>query len=94
MLLLRSLERFLSPYSKICMRASFELLTYPYGRNRSKTPMRRSLRGTAKEGQSNKKCSVSSMPSFGGHNGFMVSLKLCLNLVMYSKKELSRGLDY
>ena len=80
MLLLRSLGRFLSPYSKTCMRASLELLTYPYGRNRAKTPVRRSLRGTAKEGQSNKKCSVSSMPSFDGHNGFIVSLKLCLNL--------------
>ena len=76
MLLLRSLGRFLSPFSKICMRASFELLTYPYGRNIAKTPVRRSLRGTSKEGQSIKKCSVSSMPSFDGHNGFMVSLKL------------------
>ena len=36
------------------MRASLELLTYPYGRNRAKTPVR-SLRGIAKEGQSNKK---------------------------------------
>ena len=32
------------------------------------------------EGQSNKKCSVSSMPSFVGHIGFTVSLKLWLNL--------------
>ena len=80
MLLFRSLGRFLSPYSKICSRASFELLTYPYGRNRAKTPVRGSRRGTVKEGQSNKKCSVSSIPSFEGHNGFMVSLKLCLNL--------------
>ena len=127
MLLLRSLGRFLSPYSKTCMRASLELLTYPYGRNRAdtpvqsaeygtfrrdlrcarrnffcsllsilnsllrisgvqvpysahETPVRRPLRGTAKEGQSNKKCSVSLMPSFDGHNGFIVSLKLCLNL--------------
>ena len=79
MLLLRSLRRFLSPYSKTSTRASLELLTYPYGRNRAKTPVRRSPRGTAKEGQSNKKCSVSSMPSFVGHNGFIVSLKLCLN---------------
>ena len=80
MLLLRSLRRFLSPYSKTCTRASLELLTYPYGPNRAKTPVRRSLHGTAKEGQSNKKCSVSSMPSFDGHNGFIVYLKLCLNL--------------
>ena len=49
MLLLRSLGRFLSPYSKTCIRASFELLIYPYGRNRAKTPVRRSVRGTAKE---------------------------------------------
>ena len=55
MLSLRSLGKFLSPYSKTCMRASLELLTYPCGRNRAKTPVRRSLRGTAKEGQSNKK---------------------------------------
>ena len=32
------------------------------------------------QGQGNKKCSVSSIPSFVGHIGFMVSLKLCLNL--------------
>ena len=56
------------------------MLTYPYGRNRAKTPVTRSLRGTVKEGQCNKKCYVTSMPSFEGHNGFMVSLKLCLNL--------------
>ena len=33
------------------MRASFKLLIYPYGRNRAKTPVRKSFRGTAKEGQ-------------------------------------------
>ena len=49
MFLLRSLGRFLSPYSKICGRASFEFLTYPYGRNRAKALVRRSLRGTVKE---------------------------------------------
>ena len=83
MLLLRSSGRLLSPYSKTCMRASLELLTYPYGRNRAKTPVRRSLRGTAKEGQSNKKCSVSSMPSFEGRNGYMVSLKICCNFLKF-----------
>ena len=62
MLLLRSLGRFLLPYNKTCMRTSFELLIYPCGRNRAKTPARTSLRGTAKEGQSNKKCFVFSMP--------------------------------
>ena len=66
---------------KLCVKASFELLTYPYCRNRAKSPVRRSLHGTAKEGQSNKRCSVSSMPSFEGRKGFMVSLKLCLNFV-------------
>ena len=76
MLLLRSLGRFLSPYSKTFIRASLEVLTYPYGRNRAKTPVRSSLRGSAKEVQGNKKCSESSMPSFDGHNGFIVSLKL------------------
>ena len=40
MLLLRSLGKFLSPYSKTCTRASLEFLTYPYGRNRAKTPGR------------------------------------------------------
>ena len=42
--------------------------------------MRRPLRDSSKEGQSNKKSSVSSMPSLEGHIAFMVSLKLCLNL--------------
>ena len=54
---------------------------YPNGRNKAKTPAKRYLRGTAKEGQINKKCSVSSIPSFVGHIGFIVSLKLCLNFV-------------
>ena len=34
--LLRSSGRLLSPYSKTCVRVSFELLTYPYGRKRAK----------------------------------------------------------
>ena len=53
MLLLRSFGKFLSPYSKICMSASFKLLTYPYGRNRAKAPVRRSLRDTGKGGHNN-----------------------------------------
>ena len=40
----------------------------------------RSLRGSARERQSNNECSVSSTPSFVGHIGFMVSLKQCMNL--------------
>ena len=75
MLLLRSLGRFLSPY----IGAPFELIIYPYGRNRAKTPARRSLRGAAKERQSNTTCSASSMPSFEGHNEFVMCLRLCLN---------------
>ena len=78
--LLRLAGKSLSPYNKIRIRNSFEGLVCPSGHNKAETPARRSLRGTSKEGQSNKKCSVSSMPSLVGHIGFIVSLKLCLNL--------------
>ena len=74
MLLLRLLGRSLSPYNKTRMKVLFELLMYPCGRNRAKTPMMRSLRGISQEGESSKKCSVSSMPSFVGQNVLMVSL--------------------
>ena len=80
MLLLRLFGKFLSPYSKICNRTSFARFTYPYGRTREYIPERRSVLWTPKEGQSNKKCSVSSIPSLLGHIGFIVSLKLCWNL--------------
>ena len=53
---------------------------HPSGRSDTKIPAKKSRLSTSKQGQSNKKCSVSSMPSFVGHLGFMVSLKLCLNL--------------
>ena len=66
-----------SPYNKICIRNSFERLVCP--NDKAETPVRRSLRVASKEGQSNKKCSVSSMPSLVGHIGFKASLKLCLN---------------
>ena len=69
----------LSPYDKICIRNSFERLVCPSGHSKAETPARRSLHGASKEGQSNKKCSVSSMPSLVGHIGLVVSLKLCLN---------------
>ena len=52
----------------------------PGGRNKAETPVRRFLHGASKEGQSNKKCSISSMPSLVGHIGLIVSLKLCLHL--------------
>ena len=75
-----SSERSLSPYNKSCIRALFEkLLIWANGRNKFETPAR-SRRKISNDGQSNKKCSVSSMPSFVGHSGFTVSLKLCLNL--------------
>ena len=76
-----SSERPLSPYNKSCIRALFEkLLIWVSGRNKFETPPRRSRRKMSNDGQSNKKCSVSSMPSFVGHIGFTVSLELCLNL--------------
>ena len=52
MLSLRSFGKFLLPDSKICMSASFELLTYPYGRNRAEALVR-SLCDTGKGGQNN-----------------------------------------
>ena len=54
----------MSPYNKICIIRLFWRSVCPYGRIKAETPARRSLRGTAREGQSNKKCSVSSIPSF------------------------------
>ena len=79
-LLLTSFERFLSPYSKSCTRRLLQRLSISTnGRNATETPARRSRRWISKEGQSNKKCSVSSIPSFVGHIGFTVSLKLWLN---------------
>ena len=54
--------------------------TYPIGRRHAKIPARRSRLCTSMQGQSNIKCSVSSMPSFVGHIGLVVSLKFWLNL--------------
>ena len=64
----------LSPYNNSCNKTSFARSTYPSGRSNAKIPARRSRQCTSKQGQSNKKCSVSSMPSFVGHMGFVVSL--------------------
>ena len=78
--LFSSSGNFSSPYYKICIRTLFWRFVYPNVRSKAKTPVRRSLRDSAKEGQNNKKCSISSIPSLVGHFGFMVSLELCLNL--------------
>ena len=51
--LLTSSGKFLSPYNKICIRRLFLRSLCPY-RIKAETPARRSLRGTAREGQSNK----------------------------------------
>ena len=58
-LLLTSLERFLSRYSKICTRTLLERLSISTnGRNATETPARTSRRWISKEGQSNKKCAT------------------------------------
>ena len=68
--ILRLSGKSLSPYNKICIRNLFERsVVCPSGRNKAETSARKSLRDTAREGQSNKKCSVSSMPSLVGHIG-------------------------
>ena len=51
------------------MTNSFERLVCRSERDKVETPTRRSLHGTLKEGQSNKKCYVSSMPSLVGGGG-------------------------
>ena len=66
--LLRSIGRSLLPCNKYCVRTLFKRLSYPNGRNIAKTPVRRSFRCKSNEGQSNKKSSVSSMPSFKGED--------------------------
>ena len=78
--LLRSFGRSLSPYNKSSIKTSFERSLYPNDCTNSKTLARIFRRLISKAGQSNKKCSVVSIPSLLGHTGFMESLKLCLNL--------------
>ena len=78
--LLISSGKSLLPYINSYVKTSFEGLLSPNGRTNARTPARRSRRWVSKDGQSNKKCSVSSIPSFEMHIGFIVSLKLCLNL--------------
>ena len=85
-LLLTSSVRFLSPYSKHSIRTLFGRVSiWTNDRNNSETPARKSRRCISNEGQSNKKCSTSSMPSFVGHIGFTVSLKLCKNLWSFAR---------
>ena len=79
MALLRSVKS-LCAYNKICISNSFEKLVRRSGRDEAETPAGRFLSGPSKQGQSMKKCSVSSMPSLVGHIEFKVSLKMCLNL--------------
>ena len=57
-----------------CVKTSFEGLLSPNGRTNARIPARRSRRWMSKDGQSNRKCSVSSMPSSEMHIGFIVSL--------------------
>ena len=78
--LLASFRKPLSSNDKSCVKTSFERSIYPNGRSNAKTTARGFRRGTSNEGQSNKKCSVLSIPSLEGHIRFMVSRKLCLNL--------------
>ena len=61
--LFKSLERSWSPYNNSCVKESFERsLKCMNGRINSAIPAKRFRRWASKEGQSNKKCSVSSMP--------------------------------
>ena len=83
--LLISIGRSLSSYDKIWTSALFgRLFIRTNGGNDSETQARRSRRWMSTEGQSNKECSVSSVPSFYGFIGSMVSRKLCLNLWQFN----------
>ena len=77
--LLRSFGKSLLQYINSCATTLFERLVYPNGRSNSMTPAGRFRRSTSKAGQSNKKCSVVSMPSLLRHIGSVESIKLCLN---------------
>ena len=70
--LFKSLERSWLPYNKSWIKVSFgRSVICTNGSNNSTTLTRRSSRGTSNGGQSNKKCSVSSIPSLVGHIEFM-----------------------
>ena len=77
-LLISSGKSFL-PYINSCGKTSLEGLLSQNGLTNARTPVRRSRRWMSKDGQSNRKCFVSSIPSFEMHLGFIESLKLCLN---------------
>ena len=78
--LLESAGKSVHPYNKVCFKSSFEGLVMPRGLIKGRVLSRRLLLWVSKEGQSSKKCSSLSTPSFDGHNAFIASLKLCLNL--------------
>ena len=78
--LLESAGKSLHPYKKICVKSSFEELVMPTGLIKVRVLSRRLLLWVSKEVQSSRKCSSLSTPSCDGHNAFVASLKLCLNL--------------
>ena len=55
-------------------------LSWINGRTATDMPMRRCCHWLSNEGQGNNRCTISTIPSFVGHIGFMVSLKLYSNL--------------
>ena len=69
-----------SPYKIIETKSSLERFDKPHESKVACTWLRRLFLCRCYEWQCSKKCSVSSTPSFIGHIGFNVSLKLCLNL--------------
>ena len=73
-----------SPYKMNLSKTSFERDEKPWGSNIAFTLLRRPDLGPLYEWQSSRKFSVSSTPSFAGHKGLTVSLKLCLNLWKFS----------
>ena len=79
--LLTSSGKSLLPYINSCVETLLEGLVSPNGRTDARTPARRSRRLVSKDGQSNKNCSISSIPSFERQIGFIVSLKIVLEFV-------------
>ena len=78
--LLESAGKSLHPYNKIYDRSSFEGLVIPRGLRAGRVLSTRLLLLVSKEGQSSKKCSSLSIPSFDGHIASIASLKFSLNL--------------
>ena len=79
----------LQPYNKICVKYSFEGVVKPNGLIKGRALSRRLLLWVSNEGQSSKKCSSSSRPSFDGHIASSASLKLCFNLWRFSLLKLT-----